>query len=374
MITPHHSILFIASGSGLAGGERNLLDIAEYLVAGGRWRVSAAVPADGALKERLEALGCDVAVVPLSGFALASSIMAIKRIIRAGKVDIVHAHGTRAAFYARPAARLAGAPCVYTVHGMHYLHYSPAKRAVFLMVERLMRRWQAKVIFVCEADMEEGVSLRVASPGGTRVIYNGVPKAPQVPAGERDRLRKEFGAATSDTVALSVGRFHRQKGQRYLLEAAASLAGERPDIKFVLAGGGDSLEAMKKLAGVAKNVVFLGPRDDIPALMTAADIFVLPSLWEGLPYVLLEAAGRGLPIVASEVDGVVEVIRNGETGRLVPPGDSVALARAVAALVDDKDSAAKFAGKARALVEDNFSLESMNRTTEELYLEIVEDS
>jgi glycosyltransferase involved in cell wall biosynthesis len=258
-------ILLAASGHGLAGGERNLLDIARFLADQGGWRVSAAVPARGPLGQALRELGCRVDTLPLSAFLNPRAIKRIAALVREQKVDLVHAHGTRAAFYARPAARSAGVSCVYTFHGIHYLNYSPLKRFVYLALERLMRGWSHRSIFVCRSDMEKALGAKTAAAENSVVVYNGVAPASPV-EGEGEKIRRELGLAEGRPMILCVGRFHQQKGQRFLIEAAPAVFGKQPEARLVFAGDGETIGAARQLAaelGVADKISFLGERRDI---------------------------------------------------------------------------------------------------------------
>jgi glycosyltransferase involved in cell wall biosynthesis len=371
-LKPH--ILLIASAPALAGGERNLLDIAQFLVTQKKWQVSAVVPADGLLKDCLENLDCLVSVVSLPSLLRPVSVKKIAGFASKEKVNLIHAHGTRAAFYARPAAKLAGVPCVYTMHGIHYLNHFMFKRLVYLTVERFMQRWTSRLIFVCRSDMGKGVAARVAIPDASRVIYNGIKCQNNLSGRLELTVRQELGLSSNQKLILSVGRFHRQKGQVFLVEAAARLIKNYPNARFVFAGEGQMLAKVKQKTaelGLNEIVTFLGGRDDVSRLMKAADLFILPSLWEGLPYVLLEAAVAQLPVVATAVDGVPEVIIDGKTGILVPPGDSQALAKAILSLLNQPELARLMAKAGKEFVSQNFTLEKMCQEVVSVYKELL---
>jgi len=173
----------------------------------------------------------------------------------------------------------------------------------------------------------------------------------------------------------AVGRLEEQKGHRYLLAALPELSREIPDLTVLLVGEGRVGEALARQAGelgVADRVRFLGTRRDLPLLFRAMDLFVQPSLWEGLPLALLMAMGAGLPVVATRVSGVLEVIEEGVNGLAAPPGDSRALAGAVLELYRRPEHRVRLGTAARATVAHKYSQEAMLRRLEHLYLEIVE--
>jgi glycosyltransferase involved in cell wall biosynthesis len=181
--------------------------------------------------------------------------------------------------------------------------------------------------------------------------------------------RRELGFGPGPVI-VAVSRLHRQKGLVYLIRAAALVQALQPEVQFVVVGGGPLREALEKEArrwdlGAAFRV--LGERPDAREILAAGDIFVLPSLWEGLPYVLVEAADLGKPIVATAIDGVTEVIQDGRTGLLVRPADPESLAEALGRLLLDKGLAARLGREARNAIPPGFRLDRMVRQHEVLY-------
>jgi glycosyltransferase involved in cell wall biosynthesis len=189
------------------------------------------------------------------------------------------------------------------------------------------------------------------------------------------RRRDELRAALKLTppVVGAVSRLHRQKGIIHLLRAAPDILRRRPEARIVIVGGGPLERDMRRFAasaGLDRHVLILGERPDARDLLSLFDVFVLPSLWEGLPLVLIEAASLGKPIVASAIDGVREVLRDGETGLLVPPAKPAELAAAVVRLLEDRDLAARLGAAARLEISPRFTLERMVGETQNLYLEL----
>lgn len=177
---------------------------------------------------------------------------------------------------------------------------------------------------------------------------------------------------TRDTV-LTVGRLDEKKGHRFLLDAMARL----PDLHLVLAGDGPeraALEARARDLGIDSRIAFVGWRDDVPALLSACDVFVLPSLAEGHPLSVLEAMAAARPVVASDVGGTREAVENGETGLLVPPADPVALADALHAVLGDPSRADAMGAAGRARVQRDFAAPIMARRVTQLYDELLERS
>jgi glycosyltransferase involved in cell wall biosynthesis len=165
---------------------------------------------------------------------------------------------------------------------------------------------------------------------------------------------------------LTAARLDSQKGHEYLLRAAAGV----PEATFILAGDGPlrpRLEELARSLGLAERVLFLGHRDDVPALLASCDLFVLPSLYEGLPLSLLEAMASGRPAIATDVPGSNEVVHHAESGLLVPRADPLALADAIRRLLADPAAAERLARAGRARVDRDFSVERMVRGVEAVY-------
>jgi glycosyltransferase involved in cell wall biosynthesis len=172
-------------------------------------------------------------------------------------------------------------------------------------------------------------------------------------------------------MVLTLARLDKQKGLHYLLEAAALI----PEAMFVLAGEGPerpALEAQTRALGLNHRVVFLGYRDDVGDLLASCDLFVLPSLFEGLPLSVLEAMAAGKPVVATAIGGTDEAIVHGETGLLVHPADPVALARAIRTAVSDPVLSQRLGAAGRARAQQEFAAESMVRRITEIYDEILD--
>ena len=174
---------------------------------------------------------------------------------------------------------------------------------------------------------------------------------------DRSVLQKELQLDTDSMVVLTVARFQPQKGHKYLVEAIPKIVREFPRTIFLFVGEGELTEEIKlqvERSKLTNYIRFLGVRRDIPKLLAFSDIFVLPSLWEGMPNSILEAMSAGVPVIASNVDGIPEIIRDGENGLLVPPADSFALGNAIRRLLKDEGLCKSFAEVAKLKVEQKF--------------------
>jgi len=358
----------------LGGGQVTVLTLARGLDRE-KFEVLVASEEGGPLVDELGRIGIRHIAIRLGKFSGLSAAGALATVLRENAVDVLHTHGGIAGLYGRLAARKAGTPAiVHTVHGIHYLHYrNPAAKRAFIALERRLSRSTDAVVFVSVADMECAARLRLALPPKARLIRNGVPSIAPERLRDPAAVKAELGAEGKPLV-VAVSRLHRQKGVTYLLRGVPFVRNEIPDVRVVVAGGGplaDRLKAEVKALRVGDNAILLGERKDALDILAAADIFVLPSLWEGLPYVLVEAAALGKPIVAADIDGVREVIRNGATGILVPPRDPGALAAAIILLLRDPEFARQLGEAARTEIPLRFSVKHMISETESLYLEVL---
>lgn len=283
-------------------------------------------------------------------------------LLRDHRVDLVHSHEFTMAVYGTAAARWLGIPHVITMHGSQYVT-SKWRRQVLL---RWAFRGSAATVVV-SADTKRHLEKELGlSEAMLRVILNGVPAR----TGDRSRLRAELGVADDQIVLLAVGSLVPRKGHAVLIEALSTLGPK--SWMLAIAGGGaerERLEALAEAKGVSRQVKILGHREDVPDLLAACDIFVMPSLWEGLPLALLEAMLAGKPVVASRTSGIPEAVNDGVDGLLTTPGDVGALASALAALLADPVRRAALGAAARSRATAAFTLDAMADGYERVFRE-----
>jgi glycosyltransferase involved in cell wall biosynthesis len=365
----------------LGGGQRAVLLLARGLDRE-LFDVRVASGGDGPLVDQTQRAGlAHIPFGPGPRFSL-KLVAEIARILEADRTDILHTHGGYAGLHGRWAARRSRTPVVvHTLHGIHYLHYrNPALRRLSIWQERLLSRTTDALVLVCQSDLGLARRHRLAPPEKLVVIQNGVETAPAAapgsdPAGESDRpgLRVELGWEPGRPIVGTVARLQRQKGIIHLLRAAPTILAAFPEARIAVVGDGPLGGDLRRRAGrmgLDGRVLFLGERDDARRIMSLFDVFVLPSLWEGLPFVLVEAAALGKPIVATAVDGVPEIVDDGKTGALVRPADPGALAEAVIRLLKDKAAAGSLAETARSLIPPRFPLRRTVEQHQDLYLRI----
>jgi glycosyltransferase involved in cell wall biosynthesis len=296
------------------------------------------------------------------------------RLLRGGDFDIVHSHLFRADVYAAIAIAQLGEhapPLVSTRHNDDRFFLNP-----FIgMLHYAVSARQEMIIAISDHIARFTVSRGVRDPSRVRRVYHGLePSLIQARDREGKQIRQDLGLSVDDFVVGNVGRLAPQKGQRHLVMAMPLLLERVPRAHAIIAGGGDLEDYLRDLSlevGVADRVHVLGPRADIPALMHAMDVFAMPSIWEGFGLVLLEAMAAGRPIVASRVATIPEVVVDGVTGLLVPAGDPVPLAEALAALAHHGERARSLGEAGRQRLRQHFSVEKMVGDTEQLYRELL---
>jgi glycosyltransferase involved in cell wall biosynthesis len=208
------------------------------------------------------------------------------------------------------------------------------------------------------------------SPEKLKLIYNGIPPGPEDGPGDKQEVLREFGLQEASPILAIVGLLKERKGHDTLFRALQHVSAEFPQVSLLVVGKGEQRESLEELArqlGIAQNVLFTGFRNDVSRLMSAMDILVLPSKNEGFGYVLTEAMNLGKPVVATRISSIPEVVREGETGLLVPPGDVDALAEALLELARHPARARQMGLAGRRRVRERFSMEKMLDDLEELF-------
>ncbi|MDR7420328.1 MAG: glycosyltransferase [Armatimonadota bacterium] len=381
------AILHLVTLSEWGGAQACVLALARGLAPA--YNVTVGCGPGGPLVGRLRAEGIRVVEVPLlarSPSPLADFLVLwrLARWMRAERFALVHCHSTKAGLLGRFAAVLAGVPVrVFTAHGWPFAGWwHPVLRWAVVRAERLAARASTAIICVSEHDRRLALQMGIGPASKLRVIHNGVDPRRYVAAG----VGRDPGSPSPSAVGpgivrggeagrpcrvVSVGRLTHQKDPLTLLHAWRLVDGPH---RLAIVGEGPirgMLEAEIERSGLVGRVELLGARDDVPRLLGEFDVFALASRWEGLPLAIIEAMMCGLPVVATRVGGIPEVVHDGETGILVPAGDPAALARAIQRFVDDPAlrHRAGAAGKDRAL--QWFTEVRMLRETADVYQDVI---
>jgi glycosyltransferase involved in cell wall biosynthesis len=375
-------IVQVAYKSDISGGERVLLDLATCLKRRGH-EVIAVVPAPGSLPEALGAIGVPVEVIPFRKTYDLTAVVRLARFLRRRNPDVLHSHSMLTSILCRPAGFLARVPVsVSTEHltmelargGRGVGGKERAKARYYRALDNATSRFNQAVVAVSEAVKRDLIEQGMRE-SRIVVIRNGIEIIPpDQTAGAR--LRESLGIGLSDPVAGMVGRLSPQKDYPTFLRAAKRIAAVFPAARFLIAGAGPLRESLMELSGnlgLGEAVVFLGHRPDIGAVVSALDIFVLSSRWEGLPLAVLEAQAAGRPVVATAVPGTAEAVAEGETGFLVPLGDDRALADRAILLFRDRGVRERTGEAGRQRVEREFNRERMADDHERLYRSLAAD-
>ena len=343
---------------------------------GGRF---IALSRGGPLRNQLMAEGFDTAVAGMGGVADAGGLMRLWSLLRRDPPDLLHATLLRPVALGVPVARLAGVPCVVaTCNGLHEWH--EGGRVGNALAGPLYRRASRRVDVMVAVSAAVGSALvrnGVRAPA-TKVIHNGVDTAlftPDARSGRRRVLDELWGSDCPDDVVLvgAAGNLRHVKGYDVFIRAAAAVAREDERVRFVLWGDGPERGHLAQLAAVHQlrgRLAMPGRRCAMPEALAACDVFVQPSRREGFGLAAAEAMSCGVPVVASHVDGLPEVVGDGTTGYLVTPCDDRALARGLARLVSHPDLRASMAAAARARACAHFTLARMTRAYMDTYMSL----
>jgi glycosyltransferase involved in cell wall biosynthesis len=304
-------------------------------------------------------------VMPLSGPLHVGWFFNCLRLIRRERVALIHAHEFSAIVYGWIVSRLAGIPFIGTIHGKNYFWEKARRRAAYRIIART-----ATLVAVSE-DLKRFVVERIGIPADRiKVIYNGVTPGPPVNDAEVERCRVELGIQAGDIVLGSVGSLYPVKGHRFLLDAMPAVIERFPNTVLIIAGRGElevPLKDQAKSLGIEHNVRLLGMRQDIPRLLAMMDVFVLPSLSEGLSMALLEAMAAGKPVVATRVGGNPELVEEGETGMLVTAEDAAELAASLITMLKEPTTMHFFGRIGAVRVQRQFSMHRMSNQYADLY-------
>ncbi|HZN54360.1 MAG TPA: glycosyltransferase family 4 protein [Candidatus Polarisedimenticolaceae bacterium] len=363
----------------LGGAQQNTLYCLEHHDRE-RFAVGLWAGAGGILDERARAIrDADVRILPWLRHPIAPARDAAALFRLASMldgVDLVHTHSSKAGILGRAAARLAGTPgVVHTVHGWSFNEtQSAATRRAFVELERQAARATDRIVCVSAADRETGLSLGIGEPSRYRILRSGIDRSlyAQQP-GAREAARAALGFGPGDVVVGSITNLKPQKAPLDFIEAARLAIAREPRLRFFAAGDGELRRAAEEriaAAGLGHAVRLLGWREDVAELLAAMDLFVLTSLFEGLPRAVLQAMAASVPVIATDAGGTSEVVGDG-AGILVPRGDPAAVAEAIVSLAADPAGRRRHAAAGAARLGTEFDIASMVARLEDLYEEVL---
>ena len=298
-------------------------------------------------EETLEGMGIDITYLEKSRFD-PTTLPALLRVMRAKQTDILHLHGYGATTFGRMAAGLRRVPAILHEHAN--LTDTPWFQKV---ADAILERETDLAIAVSQSTADFVIKARQLPPDKVKVVYLGVPleefSRPRT-ADEVAAARAEIGAQPGDVVVGSVTRLHESKGNSFLVEAAKLVLARRADARFVVVGEGPlrpALEAQARGLGLGDRFTFAGFAKDVARAVSAFDLSVFPSLWEGTPLTVFEALAMGKPIVATDADGLLDVLTHDNDALIVPRRDPQALADAIVRLMAEPETRTRLAAAAR---------------------------
>ncbi len=303
------------------------------------------------------------------------ALLSLRKLIRREKPQIIHTNSSKGGIIGRIAARMNRTPViVHSPHGhIFYGYYGKVKTSAFIRMERWAARFTDRITNLTGPGREDHIRLRIAAPDKFIVIPAGIDLEKfSNSARSRSEVRSELGLTDNAVVVGWVGRMADIKNPMLLIETAALLKG-REDLRFLMVGAGDRYDSVRRRVealGLSEKFRFTGHREDVPDLLAAMDIYILTSSNEGLGRSILEAQAAGLPVIATDVGGVPEIIEDGVSGLLIPPSQAQSAAEAVLKLADNVALRGKIVSGANSRLQI-FSLEKTLDEIDNLYQEML---
>jgi glycosyltransferase involved in cell wall biosynthesis len=359
----------------IGGGESHLLSLVENL---DKTKFEPVVLSftEGPMVDRLRDMGIKTHVLYTEKAFDFSKWKKVKQLIADEKIELVHTHGTRANSNVFWAAKKLGLPLVYTIHGWSFHEdQNPVVKKIRILGEKLLTQKSDANISVSLSNQQSGK--KYFSGFDSVVINNGIDQKKFDPSRKLKDIRAELNISKDDIVVVFIARFIHQKQPLKLISSFAKAAQKLPGLKLLLVGDGDqkpeALSLVKQL-NIEDKIIFQPFRQDIPDLLAAADIYALPSLWEGLPIGLLEAMSMEKAIIGTMVDGTSEVLENNKNGLLIPVENlENNLVDAIILLAENKVLRQKLGQAARATISEKYSAENMTREVEEIYFRLLKN-
>jgi glycosyltransferase involved in cell wall biosynthesis len=364
METKTRTILHLIETSDLGGAENVMINLVTNLEEDGYHSI-VCLRKEGALYDELIKRGIEAHIINEEGFFDVRFVINLFVLVRMKKVSLIHAHEFLMNVYGTIVGKLSGRPVVTTLHGKFYYYEKWRRRFALQLVSKF-----SQLVCVSE-DLRGFVSEKIGIPKNRIVtIYNGIDTELFAKSEKAVLMKEKFGIKNGQKVVGTVANLNAMKGHTYLLKAIPSIIRDYPSVVFLFVGKGDQEEKLRKEAldlGIFEYVKFLGFRSDIPELLNLMDVFVLPSLSECLPLSVLEAMALSVPTVVTDVGGIREIIKDQETGYIVPPADPAALADKISLLLGDRTNARSIGLGGREAVDEKFSIETMLAQYQSLY-------
>jgi glycosyltransferase involved in cell wall biosynthesis len=364
----------VRDSCGLYGAERVILAIARYLDKDRfnltLFALSGSDDKSGDLVNEAKRLGIEVVRVPVKGRIDISAAMRLRRLLKDGQFDIIHGHDFKANFYVLLSSLQTRLARLATAHGS--TEDSFLKKAYLWFDQRVLYRYLDRIVAVSRP-LKEFLVSRGVPEERILVIQNGIDfdfvdsESILSAQKKKESCLSEMGGKL---VFCVIGRLNPDKGQQFFMEAFANMIRDYPRIRGAIVGAGPEREHLSDLIdhyGLREHVCLCGEQKNMDKVYKLADCVVIPSLREGLPYVLLEAAAFGIPVIASNVGDISAIIKNGESGTLVAPGQPQELESALRTFMENRENAYVMAKRAQNIVRHGYSAQAMVRELEKIY-------
>ncbi|MCD6521518.1 glycosyltransferase family 4 protein [Candidatus Calescamantes bacterium] len=309
-----------------------------------------------------------------------ASFLTLFSLIKSGGYHIVHTHSSKAGILGRWAAYLAGVPVIiHTIHGLPFFPYQhPFLNFLFVNCERITAPITDRLICVCDMMKKQALNAGVGKEKQYVTIYSGMELDYFLNPPSSEKLRKKLGIKEDELVVGKVGRLFPFKGHEYIIQIAPEIIKNFPNVKFLFVGEGilrEKLEERVKEKGLKDKFIFTGlvPPEDIPLYISLMDVVVHTSLREGLARVLPQGLAAGKPVVTWKVDGAEEVVKNGQTGFLITPGDLDGLKLSILKLLGNAELRKRMGEKGKKVVDPLFRVEEMVERIHHLYQEVLKE-
>lgn len=299
--------------------------------------------------------------------------------IRKNKIQIVHTHSSKAGVLGRFAAMFSGTPIIiHTVHGWSFHDCQPRiVRCFYLTLEKICASFTSKIIVVSNFDKNKGLKNSIGREEQYTIVRYGIDYDKFKKSEGRSAKRKVLGLNNTDLVVGMVACFKPQKSPLDFIRLAAAVRNKLPDTKFIMIGDGPLRKkvcALIKKLNLEGQVILSGWCNDVPLVLSTLDVFVLTSLWEGLPIAVLETMASGVPLVATDTGGIAEVVVNGETGYLVKTGDMLSMQDRVVELLKNFRLRNEFVNLSKKVIDSGeFLLSNMVKKTEGIYSNLLRE-
>lgn len=364
-------ILYLITEIELGGAENLLLELSKGL-SKEKFNISVGyLKGQGTLKEDFETAGIRVVDFKMRSKFDMFCLFKLAVFIRQEKFDIVHTHLINADIFGFFAAKIAGVNTI--VSTKHNTDAFRRRKSFSMRLDSFVANRLSLNIAVSNSVRDFLIKYQRINPEKFKVVYNGINNAEFSPRKNKEDAKIDLGLNSKEYVVGVIGRFEEQKGHIYLIEAMQKIISEIENVRLVFLGQGSLKKSLQKrisFLNLGSKVTFLKMRSDVVNVLSALDIFILPSLWEGLGMAMLEAMAAGVPVIASDVDGIKEVIESDKTGILVPPADPGKIAEAVIELLKDEKRREYFSVMGQNSVQAGFNMFGFIKKIEKIYSQL----